>query len=150
MNLSTRGKKRLPARVSASPEAVGKPYQGWSCDFMLDALWMGRRFRTFNVINAFNRECLQCIGVDTGLSAVRVIRALNELVEVRVSPLLIRMDNGPSFIVIALAQWAESPGIALNHIQPGTPLQNAYAERVNKTYRIETLNWYVIDSLQEV
>lgn len=27
----------------------------WSCDFMSDALWSGRRFRTFNVIDRFNR-----------------------------------------------------------------------------------------------
>ena len=99
---------------------------------MSDALWSGRRFRTFNVIDEFNREGLR-IEVDTSLPAARVIRALDELVEVRGAPLSIRLDNGPEFIANALAQWAQSKGIALNHIQPGKPTQNAYVERFNKT-----------------
>ena len=116
---------------------------------MSDALWSGRRFRTFNVIDEFNREGLR-IEVDTSLPALRVIRALSELVEVRGAPLTIRLDNGPEFIAQALADWAASRGIALRHIQPGKPTQNAYCERFNKTYRTEVLDCYVFDSLTEV
>ena len=92
LNLPRRGKKRLPARIKQPLHAAGQPNQGWSCDFMSDALWSGRRFRTFNVIDEFNREGLH-IEVDTSLPAARVIRALNELVEVRGAPLSIRLDN---------------------------------------------------------
>ena len=92
LNLPRRGKKRLPARIKQPLQAAGQPNQGWSCDFMSDALWSGRRFRTFNVIDEFNREGLR-IEVDTSLPATRVIRALNELVEVRGAPLSIRLDN---------------------------------------------------------
>jgi putative transposase len=149
LNLPRRGKKRLPARIKQPLQAGNQPNQGWSCDFMSDALWSGRRFRTFNVIDEYNREGLR-IEIDTSLPAARVIRALNELVEVRGAPLSIRLDNGPEFIAHALAQWAQSKGIALNHIQPGKPTQNAYVERFNKTYRTEVLDCYVFDSLQEV
>ena len=90
---------------------------------MADALWSGRRFRTFNVIDEFSREGLR-IEVDTGLPAARVIRALNVLVEVRGAPLSIRLGNGPEFIAHALAQWAQSKGIALQHIQPGKPMSS--------------------------
>ena len=78
LNLPRRGKKRLPARVKQPLQAAAQPNQGWSCDFMSDVLWSGRRFRTFNVIDEFNREGLR-IEVDTSLPAARVIRALDEL-----------------------------------------------------------------------
>ena len=132
LNLLRRGKKRLPARIKQPLQAAGQPNQGWSCDFMSDALWSGRRFRTFNVIDEFNREGLR-IEVDTSLPAARVIRVLNELVEVRGAPLSIRLENGPEFIAHALPEWAKSKGIALNHIQPGKPTQNAYVERFNNS-----------------
>lgn len=75
---------------------------------------------------------------------------MSELVEMRGVPLSIRLDNGPEFIVHALAQWAQSKGIALNHIQPRKPTQNAYVERFNRTYRTEVLDCCVFNSLQEV
>lgn len=61
----------LLASMSAEFEAVyatgGRPANpGWSCDFMSDALCSGRRFRTFTVIDEYNREGL-CIEIDTCL-----------------------------------------------------------------------------------
>lgn len=112
---------------------------------------MGRpRFRTFNVIDEFNREGLR-IEVNTSLAAARVTRALHELVQVRGaavdSPGQRARSSSP---MPCLAQWAQSKGIALNHIQPGMLTRNAYPERFNKTYRTEVLDCYVFDLLQEV
>ena len=50
----------------------------WSIDFMSDALWDGRRFRAFNVIDDFRREAL-AIEVDLNLPATRVIRTLERV-----------------------------------------------------------------------
>lgn len=74
--------------------------------------WSGRRFRIFDVIDEFNHQGL-LIDIDTSLPTARVIRALNELVEVRRAPPSIRRDNGPEFIADALAKWARA---ALQHI----------------------------------
>ena len=49
-----------------------------SADFMSDALWHGRRFRTFNVVDDFNREVL-AIEVDLNLPAERVVRVLERI-----------------------------------------------------------------------
>lgn len=46
-------------------------------------------------------------------------------------------------------EWAENQGIALNHIQPGTPQQNDYVERYNRTVRHEWLDQYIIESIEE-
>lgn len=73
---------------------------------MADALCSGPRFRTFNVNDNFNRESLR-IEIDTSLPSPRVVRALNDLVELRGAPQRLRLDNGPEFISAALRQWAQ-------------------------------------------
>ena len=45
---------------------------------MSDALWGDRRFRTFNVVNHFNREVL-AIEVDFNLPAAHVVRTLERI-----------------------------------------------------------------------
>ena len=149
LNFKRRGKKRLPDRVREPLIVPGRPNETWSADFMADALWNGRRFRTFNVLDDYNREALR-IEVDTSLPAKRVVRALDELVEVRGKPTRLRLDNGPEFISHELARWAKDNAVTLQFIQKGKPTQNAYIERFNRTYRNGVLDCYVFNSLQEV
>lgn len=149
LNLPRRGKRRLPDRIREPLEVPMHANHTWSADFMADALWSGRRFRTFNVNDDFNRESLR-IEIDTSLPSQRVIRALDELVELRGAPRRLRLDNGPEFISAALRQWAQHRGIELIHIQPGKPTQNAYIERFNRTFRTEVLDRYVFTNLNEV
>ena len=116
---------------------------------MHDALSCGRKFRTFNVVDDFNREAL-AIEIDLNLPAQRVIRVLDRIALERGYPQMLRMDNGPEFISLALAEWAEDKAIKLEFIKPGTPTQNAYIERFNRTYRTEILDFYLFKSLNEV
>ena len=60
---------------------------------MSDALWCGRRFRTFNVVDDFNREVL-AIEVDLNLPASRVVRVLERIVAWRGFPVQIRRTMG--------------------------------------------------------
>ena len=60
------------------------------------------------------------------------------------------MDNGPEFISVTLASWAEEHGIALEFINPGKPTQNSFIKRFNRIYRTELLNMYVFKTLNEV
>ena len=66
MNLHLRrpAKQRLPKRLRVPLYVPRLPDTVWSTDFMSDALCDGRRFRTFNVLDDFNREALQ-IEIDT-------------------------------------------------------------------------------------
>lgn len=54
--------------------------KSWSINFMSDSLHNKVRFRTFNVIDDFNREVLG-IDIATSMSSLRVIRYLDQLVE---------------------------------------------------------------------
>lgn len=101
---------------------------------MHDALVCGRRFRTFNVVDDFNREALP-IEIDLNLPALRVVRVLDRIAANRGYPVMLRMDNGPEFISLALAEWAELHAVKLEFIQPGKPTQNAFIERFNRICR---------------
>jgi putative transposase len=144
-----KGKKRLPQRY---PEPLSVPdsiNQCWSVDFMSDTLWCGRVFRTFNVIDDYNREAL-AIEVDLNLPAQRIIRELERLAAWRGYPAKIRMDNGPELTSVMMAEWAEEHGVELEFIQPGKPTQNSFIERFNRTYREAVLSFYVFKKLSEV
>lgn len=69
----------------------------------------GRAYRLSNVIDDFNREGLR-IEVDLSLPAKRVIRALEQIIEWRGAPQVIRCDNGPEYISDRLSTWAEKRG----------------------------------------
>ena len=107
----------------------------------------GRAFRLLNVLDDFNREGLG-IEVDFSLPAERVIRSLDRIIEWRGKPGTIRVDNGPEYISEKLMKWAEKHGIAIQHIQPGQPQQNAYIERYNRTVRHEWLDQYIIETIE--
>jgi putative transposase len=62
LNKRRKGKRRLPSRNPAPLAASLRMNESWSADFMSDVLWHGRRFRTFNVVDDFNREGLSYRG----------------------------------------------------------------------------------------
>ena len=149
LNIRRRAKKRLPARIKQPLEQPTATNQSWSVDFMHDSLWNGRSFRLLNIIDDFNRQVL-AVEVDTSLPALRVIRILEQLKEIRGLPKQLRVDNGPEFISTKLDEWCQQQGVQLCFIQPGKPTQNAFIERFNGSLRRELLNAYVFENLNQV
>jgi len=62
----------------------------------------------------------------------------------------IRSDNGPEFIAKHTDRWAQEHGVQWIFIQPGKPNQNGFVERLNRTYREDVLDAYVLNTLEEV
>jgi len=101
------------------------------------------------VVDDFNREALT-IAIDFNLPAQRVVRELDQIAALRGYPLKLRTDNGPEFIAVALADWAEQHEVRLEFIKPGKPMQNGFIERFNRSYREAVLDMFVFQSLEEV
>jgi len=149
LNLRRRTKKRVPVRDPMPLLVPEGPNQVWSADFMSDALYNGVRFRTFNVLDDFNREIL-AIEIDTSLPSERLVRVFGQLKEERGLPDVLRTDNGPEFLGEVFVSWCEANGIFIDYIEPGKPNQNAFIERFNRSYRNEVLDTWLIRNLDEV
>lgn len=117
--------------------------QEWALDFVHDVTASGRSIRVLNVIDAYTRESL-AMEVDTSFAGLRVTRVLDEIIAERGLPQSIRCDNGPELTSRHFLAWALEHKIALCHIQPGKPTQNAYVESFNGKLREECLrvNWF--------
>ena len=68
----------------------------------------------------------------------------------RLPPRALLMDNGAELAAHAFTEWCEERKIDLYYIEPGKPDQNAFVERVNRTYREEVLDAYLFESLEQV
>lgn len=149
LNLPRRSMRRVPPRFRQPLAAPPGVNQVWAVDFMHDALYGGRRFRTLNVLDEGNREGLT-IEVGTSLPAARVIRVLDQLTTIYGRPEALRLDNGPEITSVLFTEWCAARGIGLKYIQPGHPAQNAFIERFNRTFREEVLDAYLFESVAEV
>lgn len=149
LNIRRRAKQRVPTRDPQPLVVPMAPNQVWSADFMSDALYGGTRFRTFNVLDDFNREAL-AIEIDTSLTSERLIRVFEQLKAERGLPDMLRTDNGPEFLGTVFTDWCKGNGIFIDYIEPGKPNQNAYIERFNRSYRNEVLDAWLFANLDEV
>lgn len=116
---------------------------------MSDTLANGRKFRVLNVIDDHNREAL-LIEAFYPIPAERLVNSLKQLMQYRPKPKRIRTDNGPEFISKTFVKFCNEHDIELQYIQPGKPAQNAYIERLNRTFRKDMLDAYLFRSIQEV
>jgi putative transposase len=142
-------KRRIPNPAKQVLLQPIEPNLTWSLDFMEDRLENGRKFRTLNIIDDYNREAL-AIEVGYSFPSVRVIEMLNQVIEWRGKPEELRSDNGPEFIAKAFEGFCENSGIYHVRIQKGKPTQNGYIERFNRTYREDVLDMNIFENLNQV
>ena len=135
-----RKKLTRPRIPMAVPTCVN---ERWSVDFVSDQLANGRRFRVFNIVDDFSRECVAQI-TDFSISGLRLTRELDRLSDSRRLPRTIVCDNGPELTCKAMYFWAKKRGVTLHFIQPGKPTQNAFVESFNGKFReyCFDLNWF--------
>jgi putative transposase len=140
--------KRPRRRVSAAHRvklpAATTVNESWSMDFVTDSLFNGRRFRSLTVVDNYSRECL-AIEVGQHIRGEDVTSTMDRLKAVRGTPNSIKVDNGPEFISKELDKWAYEHGVTLDYSRPGKPIDNAFIESFNGSFRDECLNtnWFL-------
>jgi putative transposase len=147
LGVRRRERKRLERGKVGMPLLM-RPNQEWSIDFISDAIANGRAIRALTVIDGFTKES-PVIEVDASLSAPRITRVLDGVIEQRGRPDALRLDNGPEFTSRCFLAWAEQRGIQLVFIQPGKPVQNSFIESFNGRFRDECLNANWFESLAD-
>lgn len=135
-------RKRLQRAAPAVSTLTGAN-QEWAIDFVTDSLATGRGFRALTIVDSYTREC-PAIEADSCLSAHRVTRVLERVIEERGAPKAVRCDNGPEFTSRHFLGWCEERKIPLVFIEPGRPMQNGPIESFNGRFRDECLNanWF--------
>jgi putative transposase len=138
-----RRRKRLsPPRVPMP--AASRVNEVWSIDFLSDALAHGRRFRILAVVDDFTRVSPGILA-RTSIPARKVTMFLDQIAFIYRYPERIRVDNGPEFTSAVFHQWAAARTIIIEHIRPGRPSDNAFAESFIGKLRDECLNehWFL-------
>lgn len=148
-SLYKRMKKKRFDNPANPIEVPLRPNIEWAMDFMSDSLANGRKFRTLNIIDQYNRKCLE-IAISISMPSTKVIEILKRTIKEHGKPLGIRTDNGPEFISLLFQDWLDDNDIEWIKIQKGKPQQNAIVERFNRTYREDVLDANLFFSLQHV
>lgn len=148
LQIRRRRKRKRSSRPRKAIELPTRPTERWSMDFVHDELSTGRRLRCFTVVDDFTRESV-VIEADHSIPAERVSAVLDRVGFERGLPDSIVCDNGPEFTSRWMDQWAYARGVELSFIRPGKPVENAFVESFNGTFREECLNEYWFRSLAE-
>ena len=98
------------------------------------------------IVDNCSRELVH-IETSTSIPGSRVARALDRIRQQRKLPLFILSDNGPEFTSHALRKWTSENSVEHCFIQPGKPMQNAFAESIIGKFQDECLSMHAFSSL---
>ena len=127
-------KRMAVTRVPHNKATV--PNEIWSFDFVFDRFESNRSLKCLTIVD----DCTKC---SPGLLAAYSIPSRDMISFFESLPKLpkkLRCDNGPEMSSREFMDWAYSNKIAIEYIQPGKPIQNAFAESFNSRFRDECLN----------
>jgi len=127
LNKRRKGQRLFPRRLPEPLVASTVVNCCWSMNFVIDTPMCGRRFHTFNIIDDFCQNA-PAIEIDLNLPEPHVIRVLKRVALFQSYPEKLRVDNGPNFNSLALADWPEEHDVTLDFLQPRKPIQNLFID----------------------
>lgn len=129
-----RGKQMAVTRVPHN-RAI-KPNEIWSFDFVFDRFENNRSLKILTIVDDCTKKSPGLLPA-YGITAAKMISFFESLPNL---PKKLRCDNGPEMSSKEFMDWAFRRNIAIEYIQPGKPVQNAFIESFNSRLRDECLN----------
>lgn len=144
LQLKHRRRKKMAAVVRVPHALPERSNEIWSFDFVSDRFENGRKMKCLTIVDDFSKKS-PGIFVDYSITSLDLIDFLESLPKL---PLKLRCDNGPEMTSRDFLSWSFQKQIAIEYIQPGKPIQNAYIESFNGKFRDECLNEEVFHDLE--
>ena len=129
-----RGKQMAVTRVPHNK--AEKPNEIWSFDFVFDRFESKRSLKILTIVDDCTKKSPGLL-LGYGITAANMISFFESLPNL---PKKLRCDNGPEMSSKEFMDWAFKRKIAIEYIQPGKPVQNAFIESFNSRLRDECLN----------
>jgi len=143
-----RSRKKRRSGASVSELVATMPGEVWCLDFLEERTLAGGRVRVLCISDEFTRQSLAMVA-GSSFRSERVCRVVEELCTRLGAPQMLRMDNGPEFIALALRGLCYRNGINPAYIEPGKPWQNGFAESFHARLRDEFLDGEVFLTVHE-
>lgn len=116
----------------------------WSFDFVHDAFESGKKLKCLTIVDDYSKRSPGIL-VDFSITGGDLTKYLSSL---KFLPNKLRCDNGPEMTSREFISWSYRNNIAIEYIQPGKPIQNAFIESFNGKFRDECLNEEVFRDLE--
>lgn len=116
---------RVPHNKATSPNEI------WSFDFVFDRFESTRSLKCLTIVDDCTKRSPGLLAAYS-IPARDMISFFNSLPQL---PKKLRCDNGPEMSSREFMDWAYKNNIAIEYIQPGKPIQNAFVESFNSRFR---------------
>jgi putative transposase len=138
LQLQIKNRKRIKqmAMTRVPHTKATKPNEIWSFDFVFDRFENNRSLKCLTIVDDCTKKTPGLL-VETSIPSSTMIRFFETFKNL---PQKLRCDNGPEMSSREFMDWAYKNKIAIEYIQPGKPVQNAFIESFNSRFRDECLN----------
>jgi putative transposase len=136
LQLKNRRRLKQMAAIRVPHVKATAPNEIWSFDFVFDRFESNRSMKCLTMVDDCTKKAPGLL-VEYSITSRTMINFFETLEKL---PNKLRCDNGPEMSSREFMDWAYKNNIAIEYIQPGKPIQNAFAESFNSRFRDECLN----------
>lgn len=136
LQLKNRRRKKMLKVTRVKFEKAARANEIWSFDFVSDRTESDRKLKCLTIVDDCSKRNPGIL-VNYSITSEDVTAYFDSM---PILPSKLRCDNGPEMTSRHFLSWCYRRGIEVEYIEPGKPIQNAFAESFNSRFRDECLN----------